>query len=379
MGGLARVCMFARLIGPGLGDLVQRNIALSFLRRAHPEATVTLVVGADLERRFRTLLTGHTYATDVLVAPASDDEDPGSWRRFLATLAAGRFELCVIDPGSRGLDAEHAFAVGIPRRIGVAGGPDAAWLSRPLPLPDPVFGAPDLFDYARALAAALDLPPPAAAEVLPPLPRPEPASTAPPRPTVGSARPRVAVHPGGAPHWNRRWPHDRYVDLCGRLVNRARAALFLLGDPPEAGDLDALAGEVRQRWSHARIEVVVGRDLGPTATVLAGVDLLVGNDSGLAHVAAAVRVPTVVIYGPTGTAFYWARVYPLHRAVSLNYPCQQIRHEVDELAGRRCEHLCRLPYETRSGPYPRCMTDLTVESVWAAVRAQLALPTRPRS
>lgn len=367
-----RIAVFARLRGPGLGDLVQRNILLSLLRRAHPGAEVVLVVGTGLADRFADLLTGHTYATGVLRCPDPDDEDPARWREFGHALRHQRFDLCVVDPDSRGLGAGHAADAGIGERMALpTGGPDDAAITRPLQLPPPVMGRPDLYDYAYAVATAVGLDPvPRPGEVVPELPlTPEHL------PELCEVSPRIAVHPGGARHWNRRWPLASYGELCARMTEELGASLYLVGAEDERPELEWL----RDRVPHPTAHVVAGASLNRTANLLAGVDLVVGNDSAPAHLAAALRTPTVVIYGPTGTEFLWARVYPHHRGVSLRYRCQGMVHAAEDVGSRRCAFECPVTYVSAEGPYPRCLADLSTDAVWRAVISQLPAHRPSRS
>ncbi|MEU5127898.1 glycosyltransferase family 9 protein [Streptomyces mobaraensis] len=366
-----RTAVFAHLRAPGLGDLLQRNIGLALVRRARPATAVTLIVGEDLAARFGPVLTRHTYATDVLPCPQRGEADP-RWPAFLRTLADRRFALAVVDPDSQGLHAGHARAAGVPERIGLPQDrPGDEHITHPIRLPRPLWGTPDLYEYATALAAALGLsPPPRPGDVLPELPRTRDVRP----PTAGLPRPLVAVHPGGAPHWNRRWPHEHYARLCARLAAELSASLCLLGDAAERPELELLRHAVLTRYPRAVVHIEAGADLDRAANVLADADLLVGNDSSLAHVAAAVRTPSVVLYGPTGTEYLWTRIYPYHRGVSLRWPCQRLRHAAGELAGRRCAHGCVLPYQGPAGPYPRCLADLPVDRVWPAVTARWASP-----
>jgi heptosyltransferase-2/glycosyl transferase protein BlmE len=104
-------------------------------------------------------------------------------------------------------------------------------------------------------------------------------------------------------------------------------------------------------------------------------DLLVGNDSSPAHIAAALRTPTVVVYGPTGTEFLWARIYPAHRGVNKRYPCQHRRLDpVDEAVP--CAYACPCAFVSSDGPYPRCLIDISVDEVYEKVHAQLGLEPR---
>ncbi|MDW5324857.1 glycosyltransferase family 9 protein [Plantactinospora sp. KLBMP9567] len=369
---MRRTCFFAQLQLPGLGDLVQRNILLGVLRRAHPGASVTLVVGTGLAERYADLLPRHVYAEDLMRCPDPGDTTPEHWRAFLAELADRRFELCVVDPGSHTLGAGHAERARIPRRVGVARGRASdRQLSHPVRLPPPLLGVSDLYEYANAFARALGARPLRPAEVVPDLPR-QPEKV----PELDAPGPRIGVHPGGQPHWNRRWPLDRYAELCVRLVADLGASLYLLGADGERAELAELRDRITAAVPAAVPHVEAGGALNRTANLVAGLDLLVGNDSGLAHLAAAVGTSTVVLYGPTGTEPLWARVYPRHRGVSLHYPCQAIRHEPDQAAGRRCAHGCVVRYQGPRGPYPRCLVDLDVDRVWAATTAQLRAQQR---
>ncbi|QKV97146.1 glycosyltransferase family 9 protein [Streptomyces sp. NA02950] len=364
----SEVYVFARLAAPGLGDLVQRNIAFALLRRAYPAATITVVTGSSLAARFGEFFARHSYATAVLPCPDPGEQDADGWAQFTERLAARGAQVCFIDPDSRGLGARKAREAGIGVRLGLPGpGVREGDLTHPLRLPRPVFGRPDLFDHASALAEALGLHGRLRAHaVVPALPR---SATPPPQLVAGS--PRIAVHPGGAPHWNRRWPLGSYAELCRLMVRHTGATCYLLGDQAERDDLRRLAAAVTGAQPGARVEVVTGTSLDATANLLAAMDLLVGNDSSLAHVAAAVRTPTVVVYGPTGTEFLWTRVYPHHTGVSLRYPCQSVTNPAEDVSVRVCAHGCPLSYTSPDGPYPRCLTDLAVERVWTAVARRL--------
>jgi ADP-heptose:LPS heptosyltransferase len=370
-----RVCVFARLHEPGLGDLIQRNIFLALLRRAYPQAEVTLVVGSELTRRFADFLAVHTHASRILPAPADGDDDDDEWARFLETMRAERFDCCVVDPDSRGLDAAFAARCGVPVRIGFPTSPAAdRWLTAPVRIARPLFGLPDLFDYADGLARVLGLPPLRPADVVPPFPYRAVALDLPPGPLL-------AVHPGGAKHWNRRWPLDRFARMCVEVAAAAPPSFVLLGAEDESDDLALLQRSVRAGLPGANVLVDAGGSLDQLACLIAAADVLVGNDSAPAHLAAAVGTPSVVLYGPTMTEFMWARAYPRQIGLNRRYACQTIRN-LPEGSGPRtmpCAFACHYPYESATGPYARCLTDIEVPEVADAVRRALAgRPPRPR-
>lgn len=363
-----RVCVFAHLREPGLGDLVQRNIFLALLARVFSGADIAFVVGADVASRHSDFLANHTYASRALRCPPGHDTTGPGWADFETALRDERFDLCVLDPDSHGLDAAFAARCGIPHRLGFQRGDtvDPA-LTTPIRIARPLFGLPDLYEYAQGLAVAVGLPAPRPSDVVPVLPfRHEPAA----RP----AGRRVAVHPGGAKHWNRRWPTDSYARLCAELATDPDVTLVLIGSADEDGDLTRLADSIRADVSNARIDIECGGTLDHMANVVAAADVLVGNDSAPAHVAAAVRTPSVVLYGPTMTEFMWARAYPNQTGINLRYECQMVRNmpRGEGPVTMPCAHRCHYPYVSADGPYPRCLSDIAVAPVLDAVRRALS-------
>lgn len=100
----------------------------------------------------------------------------------------------------------------------------------------------------------------------------------------------------------RRWMSDRYVELIRRIFTAWNDALVLItGAPDEQMEAEALAA----RCAHARCITLAGHttitDL-PALYALAAV--MVSNDSGPAHFAAACGLPTVVLFGPETPNLY---------------------------------------------------------------------------
>ena len=106
--------------------------------------------------------------------------------------------------------------------------------------------------------------------------------------------PRVGLQLGAALGPAKLWPPARIAQLATRLDARGVRAV-LLGPPRATGLADAV-----QAASPAPIRSLVGRDSPALLPALiAELDALVGADSGPAHVAAAVGVPAVTLFGPT--------------------------------------------------------------------------------
>lgn len=360
-----RVGVFARLWEPGLGDLLQRNIYLALIRRAFPSAAITHVLPHGVAAAQAEFLGKHSYATEVIECPDYGDDRPDAWAMCLDRLRAADFDLCVVDPDSRGMGGEEAKQCGIERRVGFAlGHTGPSGLTESIRIARPIFGTPDLYDFACGMARAFGVAAPGTAETVAPMPFVVEALPA-------ARHPIVAVHPGGAPHWNRRWPLAKYVELAGRLSTLV-GSLALIGSAEEAHELAAARLRMIEAGV-ADVRVEAGVSLNRLANVLARADLLVGGDSAPAHIAAALGRPTTVLYGPTSTEFMWTRVYPRHEGINLRYPCQQVRNlpRGPGTSTMPCVHACRYPYEGPYGPYPRCLSDISVDEVFRAVKGRL--------
>ena len=101
----------------------------------------------------------------------------------------------------------------------------------------------------------------------------------------------VAVHPGSGGVL-KKWPVDRYVEMARRLVRAGREVVAVVGeaDREEAG---VLAREM------PGLPVLGDLTLVELAGVLSECAMFLGNDSGITHLAAAVGLPVVALFGPS--------------------------------------------------------------------------------
>ena len=127
---------------------------------------------------------------------------------------------------------------------------------------------------------------------------------------------RIVVCPGSKPGWEpKRWPH---MDALLRALRRAHEEAVVLCRP---ADLEAYAATDFLTPITAPAEYATDLDLASAAAVLRTARAVVANDCGLAHVAAAVDAPTLVLFGPSSLAKN-AQERPNVRNLSLELPCQ---------------------------------------------------------
>ncbi|HKV84851.1 MAG TPA: glycosyltransferase family 9 protein [Ktedonobacterales bacterium] len=165
-----------------------------------------------------------------------------------------------------------------------------------LRVPDGGFGRSHEVEYGLRLAAALDAP--LASEAHAPDARDLGWASAPPERRTLAHPPRIALHPGsGAYSVARRWPVERFAELARQLRDRLNAEVVVVGGPDEdhlTAHLLELLG--RPRWATAQTGAATPRGL---AELLATCDMLVGNDSFPMHLAVALNMRTVGVFGPT--------------------------------------------------------------------------------
>ncbi len=155
--------------------------------------------------------------------------------------------------------------------------------------------------------------------------------------------PYFVLAPGATYGAAKVWPHERYAELAGLLLDRIGGTAVIVGRREERADAAALAEKVGSRARN------LAGTLSPPAllAVLRGARMAIGNDSGPVHVSAALGVPTVAVFGPT-SAEWTAPRGPAVRIVRENISCA--------------------PCFRRECPFgaPRCLAQVGVDRVFEA-------------
>jgi heptosyltransferase III len=114
--------------------------------------------------------------------------------------------------------------------------------------------------------------------------------------------PHLAVHPGsGSPSKN--WPEFKWSALLLELVRDTSLRLLLVGGEAEENRLERLAGPLPSD----RVEVAKSLPLPQLAERLAACSAFIGHDSGISHLAAALGLPVLALWGDTAEAVWRPR------------------------------------------------------------------------
>jgi ADP-heptose:LPS heptosyltransferase len=161
----------------------------------------------------------------------------------------------------------------------------------------------------------------------------------------------VLVHPG-AQLPSRRWPVERFGEVAHELA-RAGWRIAVTGSAGEA----ALTAHVAQNAGANAIDLAGSTSLGALAALVSKARLIVCNDTGLSHVAAAMRTPSVVIASGSDT-HRWAPLDHARHRVLADWPA------------------CR-PCAFRVCPYQHeCALNISTQAVLDAAFTQLETTVR---
>ena len=329
------------------GDVLLAIPALRGLRAAHPGARL-VVLGAPWSVE---ILGAISEVDEVIVLdhpPLSFESSRGPSASERSTLrdriVAGGFDLAVdlsADPWTIELLAE----AGIPRIVGPAGTSADARLHASVAIPTDLHRVEAMLAIA-ALAGA------SPGDATPRIAIPEAAQQEAARAIAGLGldRPFVVVHPGGRAL--KRWPIERWVELVEGLLTGSSEGIVLLAGPDEPGVAEAFAAT----RASGRVHLWPGGSFLAVGELLCRSRLVVGNDSGVAHLAAAVGATTVTLFGPAHVS-QWAprsaRGVAISTDESCSYPCWPAVY------GEPCSH-------------HRCLRKLSVDRVLAEVRTRLS-------
>jgi ADP-heptose:LPS heptosyltransferase len=335
-----------------IGDIVLLTPALQLLKAWRPDLRVSVVV----ETRFRQLLEGNPDVEELL--------DPGEGKGWRKT-------------------ASRVRAVGELRRRGFSlcvnlhGGPTSTFLTRfsgarwkagfhhyraltvyDTVIPDArtILGQPTLHTAEHQASAFfwLGLPrqavPPARLLVAPHCRTWWEAK----RERLGISRDQeyAVIHPA-ALYETKRWAPEHFAQVGAALERDAAIAPIYSCGPDESAVLDAV-----ERAAAEPIRRLQDAVLGQFAAALAGARLFVGNDSGPAHMAAALGRPAVVIFG-SSSSLTWGPWPP----PGAGSPSQIVQnpYECNPCPGDRCYRF----------EHPECILSVTVPQVKAAIESVL--------
>jgi lipopolysaccharide heptosyltransferase II len=317
----------------GIGDLAMSSSSIRALRERYPDAQIDLIT-SDVAGQIAELLVDAKWINRVWIVPLYSrtfQQYKSIWRE----LRQNRYDVAVDLRG----DLRNVMLIwlaGIPLRLGLPATGLEYLLSDLADLPEPHHQAAEVAELVRKL----DVEP---IDSWPRLPLRlvdlETADRWMDEHSLDRARPIVAFHLSASIQ-ARVWPLERFVEVARRLRERTGAQLVVVGGKGEIEVAEEFARAVQ-----APVAIAAGQlRLAPTAALLSRCTVLIGNDSGPAHLAAYVGCSVVDLFSTANPAC--TRPLSPHAVIFTPiHPCDP-----------RCDKTCARP-ETR------CMLDHTVDAV----------------
>ncbi|HEY64533.1 MAG TPA: glycosyltransferase family 9 protein [Caldilineae bacterium] len=339
-----------------MGDALLCTPALRALRETYPHARLDVLVTPHTAP----LISHMGLADRVISFPKHDYDDPRwlwqprRWwplaRLYARLRRAGYDAVALFHHLSTGYGALKwrllVAATAAPWVAGLDDGRGRTWLT--CPVEDQGFGKRHEVEYALAVAEALGANVPDTSLTLPPY-ADEARRVA--RLLGDGEHPYVVIHAGSGGYSRaRRWEPERFAAVADALVERLEVQVVIVGTEAD----DALA--VEQMMRHPACNLQGRTELPDLVAVLRRSRLFLGADSGVMHLAAAVGVPVVAIFGPSNHRA-WAPWTPPERVriVRLGIPCSP------------CSYIGTRVGSREGCPQRVCMADLMPEPVIEAV------------
>ncbi len=336
-----------------IGDVVLSTPVVQVLRQKFPHAFIAMLV----RRVCQDLVQGNPYLNEVLLYD-KEVEHRSAWStlRFARGLRRYEFDTALmLHPSNR----SHwiPWLAGIPIRVGYD------WKAKRLlthPLPHrKQEGARHEALYTLDMLRLFGI---EAADPRPHVPIQAAAnhrietllSASPP----DAAARLIAVHPS-ASCVSKRWMPERFAEVADRLIAQQKARICLVADEPDA----VFAHQVASAMRHPALNLAGQLNLAELAALLRHCRLLISNDSGPVHIAAAVGTPVVDIFGRNNRGLSPQRWKPLgegHVVLHKEVGCVTCLHKE-----------CDIGF--------LCLTSLSAEEVYAAAVSVLSRAAEPQA
>jgi len=303
------------VVGPSwVGDMVMAQPLFAELRRRDPDCRID-VLAPDWSRA---LIERMAEVHQALSLPFGHGDVRLRERRRFARGLSGHYDQAIVLPNSF-KSALLPWWASIRRRTGWRGEMRYGLLNDLRVLDETRY--PLMVQRFVALARERDAPAPAREELTPPRLMVNTSAADRARSDLGLKRnlPVLGLCPGAEFGPSKRWPESHYAAAATERL-RQGWQVWIFGSPHDREVAEAIRDAVPER-ERRRVHILAGHTtLAEAVDLLAGVDAVISNDSGLMHIAAALNRPLVAVYGSSSPDFT-PPLHPDSEIVRLGLDC----------------------------------------------------------
>jgi heptosyltransferase II len=330
-----------------VGDAIMALPALRAVRERFPEAHIAIVARPYVADIYR-----DQQVSDQLIPydPRGANSGKSGREQLAKELRAQNFDVALLLQNA--FDAAWlVWRAGIPQRIGYARDARSFLLTKAVQVPKLGEIPPhEQFYYLELIRRAGWIEGTAGASCISLNVDPRAKDLARDRLLAAGVRPkslRVAIGAGASYGSAKCWPPDRFAEVANRLAAEFDVDVILFGTASETAVCSAIATEMRRQ----PIDLTGKTTIADLPALLSQCHLFIGNDSGAMHVAAAVGLPIVAVFGPTDP----------HGTAPVTPRCTVVREKP----------YCSPCFLRRCPIDHRCMTRISPASVAAAAQSWL--------
>ena len=269
-----------------IGDAILSTPVIEAMRRAYPSAHIAVMVRAYA----KDVIEGNPYLNEVIIYKKKEVEESllGLFK-FASEIRKKKFDLVLILHPTNSIHLV-AFLAGIPRRVGYD-------RKMSFLLTDKIphikqMGEKHEMEYALDLVRHLGIDPQYHGPYAPLNPASEKwADEFFKKEGIGPQDKIVALHPGTSCP-SKMWPQERFAQVADELVKTKGFKVLVMGGPDEK----EITGNVLKNMKSSAIDLT-GVSVSQDVSVLKRCHLLITTDCGTMHIAAALGIPLVVIFG----------------------------------------------------------------------------------
>ncbi|MCF6153670.1 MAG: glycosyltransferase family 9 protein [Candidatus Brocadia sp.] len=340
--------------GGGIGDLIRVFPAIECLKNNFPAASISVLASPEA-KEILSLFSKNDIISEVIDYDLKS-RHKGFFRKFplIFSLRKRHFGLVYAPDRGEGMREEVLmnFLTGVPHRIGFQKGRAGSLNTITIELREDIPIVKQNLDILRnaglqVTKEEIDLSIPEkdiheAKLLIKQLTREIPS-------------PVITVHPGAS--WKagyRCWPLEKYISLIQRLIKELQLKIIIIGN---RGDIETGKRILKEVESPDIISVMGRTTLAQMVAIIKVSSLFLGNDSGPLHIALALKIPSVAIFGSTSP----------EQVIGPQEGCIVIRKN---LACSPC-YVHQHDYTPDCKDFP-CLSEISVDEVFNAVKKVLS-------
>ncbi|MBI4847396.1 MAG: lipopolysaccharide heptosyltransferase II [Nitrospirae bacterium] len=340
-----------------IGDAVLTTPSIRAIRRAYPDARISLLVKPWVSEIYKE----DPDINEIILYDESYKGLAGKLK-LAKKLRQGKFDITILFQNA--FDAALiTWLAGIPKRIGYKRDGRGFLLTTAIPVTKDILSQHQVCYYLDLLKAiGIET-----KEIHPYIylsdgERQWARNTINPQPPNPNPRLLIGINPGATYGSAKRWMPERFAEVIRRIIDEANGRVIIFGSKSEVDIADEIVkivrsqkSEVRSQWGEEGLLNMAGKTtLRQLASLISECDAFITNDSGPMHMASALFVPVVAIFGSTNKM----TTGPFgegHRVIAKDLSCSPCME-------RECPegHL-------------KCMTEISADNVFAALKEVLPM------